>query len=89
MHRIRIEHARRRRAAKRSAGVEVFNLDGLEITSPPFPTHGKGGWGGWGVAARSGNAVDDGAELRAKSKHPGGHMPTSTYESGHSDFNLH
>ena len=34
MRRILIEHARRRRAAKRGAGVEVVALDGLEIPSP-------------------------------------------------------
>ena len=34
MRRILIEHARRRLAAKRGAGVEVVDLDGLEITSP-------------------------------------------------------
>jgi RNA polymerase sigma factor (TIGR02999 family) len=34
MRRILIEHARRRLAAKRGAGVEVVNLDGLEISSP-------------------------------------------------------
>jgi RNA polymerase sigma factor (TIGR02999 family) len=34
MRRILIEHARRRRAAKRGAGVEVVDLDGLEIASP-------------------------------------------------------
>jgi len=34
MRRILIEHARRRRAAKRGAGVEVVDLDGLEISSP-------------------------------------------------------
>ena len=34
MRRILIEHARRRLAAKRGAGVEVLDLDGLEISSP-------------------------------------------------------
>lgn len=34
MRRVLIEHARRRRAAKRGAGVEVVALDGLEISSP-------------------------------------------------------
>ncbi len=34
MRRILIEHARRRRAAKRGAGVEVVDIDGLEISSP-------------------------------------------------------
>lgn len=34
MRRILIEHARRRLAAKRGAGVEVADLDGLEISSP-------------------------------------------------------
>ena len=34
MRRILIEHARRRLAAKRGAGVEVVDLDGLEIASP-------------------------------------------------------
>ena len=34
MRRILIEHARRRRAAKRGAGVEVVDLDGLDISSP-------------------------------------------------------
>lgn len=34
MRRILIEHARRRLAAKRGAGVEVLDLDGLEIRSP-------------------------------------------------------
>ena len=34
MRRILIEHARRRLAAKRGAGVEVVNPDGLEISSP-------------------------------------------------------
>ena len=34
MRRILIEHARRRLAAKRGAGVEVIDLDGLDI---PFP----------------------------------------------------
>ena len=34
MRRILIEHARRRRAAKRGAGVEVVDLDGVEIPSP-------------------------------------------------------
>jgi RNA polymerase sigma factor (TIGR02999 family) len=34
MRRILIEHARRRQAAKRGAGVEVVDLDGLEISSP-------------------------------------------------------
>ena len=34
MRRILIEHARRRRAAKRGAGVEVVDLDGLELSSP-------------------------------------------------------
>src|SRR5271155_740323 len=34
MRRILIEHARRRLAAKRGAGVEVVDLDGLEISSP-------------------------------------------------------
>ena len=34
MRRILIEHARRRMAAKRGAGVEVVDLDGLEISSP-------------------------------------------------------
>jgi RNA polymerase sigma factor (TIGR02999 family) len=34
MRRILIEHARRRRAAKRGAGVEVVALDGLELASP-------------------------------------------------------
>jgi RNA polymerase sigma factor (TIGR02999 family) len=34
MRRILIEHARRRLATKRGAGVEVVNLDGLEISSP-------------------------------------------------------
>ena len=34
MRRILIEHARRRLAAKRGAGVEVVGLDGLEISSP-------------------------------------------------------
>ncbi len=33
MRRILIEHARRRLAAKRGAGVEVVDLDGLEISS--------------------------------------------------------
>jgi len=33
MRRILIEHARRRRAAKRGAGVEVVDVDGLEICS--------------------------------------------------------
>ena len=35
MRRVLIEHARRRRAAKRGSGVEVVDLDGLEISSPP------------------------------------------------------
>ena len=35
MRRILIEHARRRLATKRGAGVEVVELDGLEIASPP------------------------------------------------------
>jgi RNA polymerase sigma factor (TIGR02999 family) len=34
MRRILIEHARRRLAAKRGAGVEVVDVDGLEISSP-------------------------------------------------------
>jgi RNA polymerase sigma factor (TIGR02999 family) len=34
MRRILIDHARRRLAAKRGAGVEVVDLDGLEISSP-------------------------------------------------------
>src|SRR5437762_13753085 len=34
MRRILIEHARRRLAAKRGAGVEVVDLDGLKISSP-------------------------------------------------------
>ena len=34
MRRILIEHARRRLAGKRGAGVEVVDLDGLEISSP-------------------------------------------------------
>ena len=34
MRRILIEHARRRLATKRGAGVEVVDLDGLEISSP-------------------------------------------------------
>jgi RNA polymerase sigma factor (TIGR02999 family) len=34
MRRILIEHARRRLAAKRGAGVEVADLDGLEISCP-------------------------------------------------------
>src|SRR6266852_1497219 len=34
MRRILVEHARRRLAAKRGAGVEVVDLDGLEISSP-------------------------------------------------------
>ena len=34
MRRILIEHARRRRAAKRGAGAEVVDVDGLEIASP-------------------------------------------------------
>ena len=34
MRRILIEHARRRLAAKRGAGVDVVELDGLEISSP-------------------------------------------------------
>src|SRR5437868_2475211 len=34
MRRILIEHARRRLAVKRGAGVEVVDLDGLEISSP-------------------------------------------------------
>jgi RNA polymerase sigma factor (TIGR02999 family) len=34
MRRILIEHARRRLAAKRGAGVEVVDLDGLDISSP-------------------------------------------------------
>lgn len=34
MRRILIEHTRRRLAAKRGAGVEVVDLDGLEISSP-------------------------------------------------------
>jgi RNA polymerase sigma factor (TIGR02999 family) len=34
MRRILIEHARRRLAAKRGAGVEVVDFDGLEISSP-------------------------------------------------------
>jgi RNA polymerase sigma factor (TIGR02999 family) len=34
MRRILIEHARRRLAAKRGAGVEAVDLDGLEICSP-------------------------------------------------------
>ena len=34
MRRIMIEHARRRLAAKRGAGAEVVDLDGLEIPSP-------------------------------------------------------
>jgi RNA polymerase sigma factor (TIGR02999 family) len=34
MRRILIEHARRRLAAKRGAGVEVVDLDGLEMSSP-------------------------------------------------------
>src|SRR5213076_272181 len=34
MRRILIEHARRRLAAKRGAGVEVVDLNGLEISSP-------------------------------------------------------
>jgi RNA polymerase sigma factor (TIGR02999 family) len=34
MRRILIEHARRRLAAKRGAGVEVVDLDGLEISTP-------------------------------------------------------
>jgi RNA polymerase sigma factor (TIGR02999 family) len=34
MRRILIEHARRRLAKKRGAGVEVVDLDGLEISSP-------------------------------------------------------
>jgi RNA polymerase sigma factor (TIGR02999 family) len=34
MRRILIEHARRRLAAKRGGGVEVVNMDGLEISSP-------------------------------------------------------
>jgi len=39
MRRILIEHARRRLAAKRGAGVEVVDLDGLEIASPPGDDH--------------------------------------------------
>ena len=34
MRRILIEHARRRLAAKRGAGVEVVDFDGMEISSP-------------------------------------------------------
>ena len=34
MRRILIEHARRRLAAKRGAGVEAVDLDGLEISTP-------------------------------------------------------
>jgi len=34
MRRILIEHARRRLAAKRGAGVEVVDLDGLDISTP-------------------------------------------------------
>jgi RNA polymerase sigma factor (TIGR02999 family) len=34
MRRILIEHARRRLAAKRGAGVEAIDLDGIEISSP-------------------------------------------------------
>jgi RNA polymerase sigma factor (TIGR02999 family) len=34
MRRILIDHARRRKAAKRGAGIEVIDLDGLEIPSP-------------------------------------------------------
>jgi RNA polymerase sigma factor (TIGR02999 family) len=34
MRRILIEHARRRLATKRGAGVEAVDLDGLEISSP-------------------------------------------------------
>ena len=34
MRRILIEHARRRLAKKRGAGVEVVDLDGIEISSP-------------------------------------------------------
>ena len=34
MRRILIEHARRRLAVKRGAGVEVIDLEGLEISSP-------------------------------------------------------
>lgn len=34
MRRILIEHARRRRAAKRGAGAEVIDLDGLDLASP-------------------------------------------------------
>jgi RNA polymerase sigma factor (TIGR02999 family) len=34
MRRILIEHARRRLAAKRGAGVEVVDADGIEISSP-------------------------------------------------------
>lgn len=34
MRRILIEHARRRLAAKRGAGIVVVDLDGLEISSP-------------------------------------------------------
>ncbi len=34
MRRILIEHARRRRAAKRGARVEVVDLEGLELSSP-------------------------------------------------------
>ncbi len=34
MRRILIKHARRRLAAKRGAGAEVVDLDGLEISSP-------------------------------------------------------
>lgn len=34
MRRILVEHARRRLTAKRGAGVEVVNLEGLEIPSP-------------------------------------------------------
>jgi hypothetical protein len=34
MRRILFEHARRRLAAKRGAGVEVVDLDGFEISSP-------------------------------------------------------
>jgi RNA polymerase sigma factor (TIGR02999 family) len=34
MRRILIEHARRRLAAKRGAGVEPVDLDGIEISSP-------------------------------------------------------
>lgn len=34
MRRILIERARRRRTAKRGAGVEILDLDGLEISAP-------------------------------------------------------